>query len=112
MQWLDGQPLLSAALGTQGAEHRDTLSRLLFRTFFQQYFIDGFFHADPHPGNIFYLSDGRIALLDCGMMGRLDPRTRTTLTEMVLAIISADAQRCAQLTLQLADPLQDVALAK
>ncbi|MGD1952423.1 MAG: ABC1 kinase family protein [Leptolyngbyaceae cyanobacterium] len=112
MQWLDGQPLLSAALGTQGAEHRDTLSRLLFRTFFQQYFIDGFFHADPHPGNIFYLSDGRIALLDCGMMGRLDPRTRTTLTEMVLAIISADAQRCAQLTLQLAEPLQDVDLAK
>ena len=110
MQWLDGQPLLSA--GTQGAEHRNTLSRLLFRTFFQQYFIDGFFHADPHPGNIFYLSDGRIALLDCGMMGRLDPRTRTTLTEMVLAIISADAQRCAQLTLQLAEPLQDVDLAK
>ncbi|MEM8614898.1 MAG: AarF/UbiB family protein, partial [Cyanobacteria bacterium P01_H01_bin.105] len=114
MQWLDGQPILSAALGGYGvtAENRNALSQLLFRSFFQQYFIDGFFHADPHPGNLFYLSDGRLALLDCGMMGRLDPRTRTTLTEMVLAIISADAQRCAQLTLQLAEPLQDVDLAK
>ncbi|NEZ55819.1 ABC1 kinase family protein [Adonisia turfae] len=114
MQWLDGQPILSAAIGTHPApsEIRNLLSRLLFRAFFQQYFIDGFFHADPHPGNIFYLSDGRIALLDCGMMGRLDPRTRTTLTEMVLAVVSSDAQRCAQLTLQLAEPLQDVDLAK
>ena len=114
MQWLDGQPLLAAAMGPQDAtaETRNAFSRLLFRTFFQQYFIDGFFHADPHPGNIFYLNDGRIALLDCGMMGRLDPRTRSTLTEMVLAVVSSDAQRCAQLTLQLAEPLQDVDLAK
>ncbi len=114
MQWLDGQPILSAALGDQAepAEKRNALSSLLFRAFFQQYFLDGFFHADPHPGNIFYLSDGRVALLDCGMMGRLDPQTRTTLTEMVLAIVSSDAQRCAQLTLQLAEPLQAVDLAK
>ncbi len=113
MQWLDGQPILSAAIGGQSAsaEKRNALSSLLFRSFFQQYFIDGFFHADPHPGNIFYLSDGRVALLDCGMMGRLDPKTRTTLTEMVLAIVSSDAQRCAQLTLQLAEPLQAVDLA-
>ncbi|MEM9265762.1 MAG: AarF/ABC1/UbiB kinase family protein [Cyanobacteria bacterium P01_F01_bin.13] len=111
MQWLEGEPILSAAISTQ-AETRNALSSLLFRSFFQQYFIDGFFHADPHPGNIFYLSDGRVALLDCGMMGRLDPQTRTTLTEMVLAIVSSDAQRCAQLTLQLAEPLQAVDLAK
>ncbi|MEM9482936.1 MAG: AarF/ABC1/UbiB kinase family protein [Cyanobacteria bacterium P01_F01_bin.116] len=111
MQWLDGQPLLSAAIGGQ-PDKRNALSSLLFRSFFQQYFIDGFFHADPHPGNIFYLKDGRVALLDCGMMGRLDPKTRTTLTEMVLAIVNADAQRCAQLTLQLAEPLQTVDLSK
>ena len=114
MQWLDGQPILSAALGAQGepVAKRNALSSMMFRAFFQQYFVDGFFHADPHPGNIFYLSDGRVALLDCGMMGRLDPQTRTTLTEMVLAIVSSDAQRCTQLTLQLAEPLQAVDLTK
>ncbi|MEO0350533.1 MAG: AarF/ABC1/UbiB kinase family protein [Cyanobacteria bacterium P01_A01_bin.15] len=114
MQWLDGQPILAAALGAQGepVAKRNALSSMMFRAFFQQYFVDGFFHADPHPGNIFYLSDGRVALLDCGMMGRLDPQTRTTLTEMVLAIVSSDAQRCTQLTLQLAEPLQAVDLTK
>jgi ubiquinone biosynthesis protein len=85
---------------------------LLFRAFFQQLYIDGFFHADPHPGNLFYLADGRIALLDCGMVGRLDPRTQQILTEMLLAIIDLDAGRCAQLTLQLADSSQPVILSR
>ena len=71
-----------------------------------------FFHADPHPGNLFYLDDGRIALLDCGMVGRLDPQTRTALTEMILAIVSIDAQRCTQLALQIAEPTQPVDLLK
>lgn len=116
MEWLDGKPLLTATLSTptqqQQAPSPHTVTTLLFRTFFKQYFVDGFFHADPHPGNIFYLYDGRLALLDCGMMGRLDPRTRTTMTEMVLAIVNCDAQRCAQLTLQLAEPLRPVNLAR
>jgi ubiquinone biosynthesis protein len=113
MSWLVGQPILSASLSvTEGAPavKRKAITTLLFRAFCQQYFVNGFFHADPHPGNLFYLEDGRVAILDCGMMGRLDPQTRTTLTEMVLAIANSDAQRCAQLTLQLAEPLQPVDL--
>jgi len=116
MEWLDGKPLLTATPSTptqnRQAPSPSAVTTLLFRTFFKQYFVDGFFHADPHPGNIFYLHDGRVALLDCGMMGRLDPRTRTTMTEMVLAIVNCDAQRCAQLTLQLAEPLRPVNLAR
>jgi predicted unusual protein kinase regulating ubiquinone biosynthesis (AarF/ABC1/UbiB family) len=109
MEWLEGSPILKVDIPLN---RRDQTTTLLFRTFFKQYFVDGFFHADPHPGNIFYLQDGRVALLDCGMMGHLDPRTRNTLTEMVLAIVNCDAQRCAQLTLQLAEPLQPVNLAR
>ena len=113
MEWLHGQPLLTADLtDPDNATRRAEITTLLFRAFFQQYFVDGFFHADPHPGNVFYLEDGRIALLDCGMMGRLDPQTRTTLTEMVLAIANSDAQRCAQLTLQLTEPMQTVDLVR
>ncbi|MEL7352429.1 MAG: AarF/ABC1/UbiB kinase family protein [Cyanobacteria bacterium J06560_5] len=91
---------------------RSEITSLLFRAFLFQYFVTGFFHADPHPGNLFYLNDGRIAILDCGMMGRLDPKTRATLTELVLAIVSSDAQRCAQLTLQLTEPLKPVTLVR
>ncbi|WP_026734916.1 ABC1 kinase family protein [Fischerella sp. PCC 9605] len=116
MEWLDGVPLLSASLSSENgknpAAERKRVTTLLFRAFFQQLYVDGFFHADPHPGNIFYLKDGRIALIDCGMMGRLDPRTQQILTEMLLAIVDLDAQRCAQLTLQLADSTQPVILAR
>jgi predicted unusual protein kinase regulating ubiquinone biosynthesis (AarF/ABC1/UbiB family) len=112
MQWLDGVPLLSLDLSgdEEPSIRRKAITTLLFRAFFQQLYVDGFFHADPHPGNLFYLSEGRVALLDCGMMGRLDPRTQQILTEMLLAIVDLDASRCTQLTLQLADSEQPVIL--
>ena len=117
LEWLNGKPILTAQLTGQGFEgdrpaERKAITTLLFRAFFQQLFIDGFFHADPHPGNVFYLNDGQIALLDCGMMGRLDPRTQATLTEMILAVVSLDAQRCSQLTMQLATPVKPINLAR
>ncbi|MDF5714672.1 MAG: AarF/ABC1/UbiB kinase family protein [Rhizonema sp. NSF051] len=117
MEWLDGVPLLSANLianknGKDPVEERKAITSLLFRVFFQQLYIDGFFHADPHPGNLFYLKDGRIALLDCGMVGRLDPRTQQVLTEMLLAIVDLDSQRCAQLTLQISDSPQPINLSR
>jgi predicted unusual protein kinase regulating ubiquinone biosynthesis (AarF/ABC1/UbiB family) len=115
MEWLDGVPILLASLpamrdGKDADTQRKEITKLLFRAFLQQLYIDGFFHADPHPGNLFYLSDGRLALLDCGMVGRLDPRTQQILTEMLLAIVDLDAQRCAQLTLELAESGQPVSL--
>lgn len=120
MEWLNGVPLLSANISsqpngaseaTEGISKEETVS-LLIRAFFQQIYIDGFFHADPHPGNLFYLNDGRVALLDCGMIGRLDPRTQQILTEMLLAIVNLDAQRCAQLTLQLAEAIEPVNMSR
>lgn len=116
MEWLDGVPILLGDL--QGLRHngdidaeREEITTLLSRAFFQQLYIDGFFHADPHPGNLFYLKDGRIALLDCGMVGRLDPRTQQSLTELLLAVVDLDAQRCTQLTLQMAEFAQPTSLA-
>ncbi|HEY9821610.1 MAG TPA: AarF/ABC1/UbiB kinase family protein [Candidatus Sericytochromatia bacterium] len=117
MEWLNGVPILLGSLpalrdGKDADTQRKEITTLLFRAFFQQLYIDGFFHADPHPGNIFYLNDGRIALLDCGMVGRLDPRTQQILTEMLLAIVDLDAQRCSQLTLELAESPHPVNLSK
>jgi predicted unusual protein kinase regulating ubiquinone biosynthesis (AarF/ABC1/UbiB family) len=115
LEWLQGQPILTAQLrsqqeGTDPSAERKALTTLAFRAFFQQFLLDGFFHADPHPGNLFYLDDGRLALLDFGMVGRLDPQTRTALTELILAIVSVDAQRCTQLALQIAEPTQPIDL--
>ncbi|MEM8827749.1 MAG: AarF/ABC1/UbiB kinase family protein [Cyanobacteria bacterium P01_G01_bin.19] len=113
IEWLNGVPLLEADLplvrdNKDEATQRSEITTILFRAFFKQVYIDGFFHADPHPGNIFYLQDGRVAILDCGMVGRLDPRTQQILTEMLLAIVDLDGRRCSQLTLELAEGSQKV----
>jgi ubiquinone biosynthesis protein len=113
MEWLEGTLLLNSQLTGQGydnnpqTERRDITVRL-FRAFAQQVYMDGFFHADPHPGNLFYLGEGKIALIDCGMIGRLDPNTQRILTEMLLAIVEIDARRCARLTLELAESTKPV----
>jgi predicted unusual protein kinase regulating ubiquinone biosynthesis (AarF/ABC1/UbiB family) len=110
LEWLDGVSILKAELHGQNflgnieAERHD-LTRQLFRAFLQQYAVDGFFHADPHPGNLFYLRDGRAAILDCGMMGTLNPNLRESLVELLLALLDFDAERCAQVTTKLAKPL-------
>jgi ubiquinone biosynthesis protein len=56
----------------------------------KQIFIHGFFHADPHPGNLFVTREGRIALLDYGMVGRIDRRTMDTLRRLLFAIARND----------------------
>jgi len=113
MEWLDGVPLLlgnfqGIGYNGDGESEKREISTMLLRAFFQQICLDGFFHADPHPGNLFYLHDGRVALLDCGMTGRLDPRSQQIILELVLAIVNLDAQRCTQLTMQLAPSAQPI----
>src|SRR4051812_27692931 len=64
----------------------EELAEELFRAYLKQIFIDGFFHADPHPGNVFITPDGHLALLDLGMVARLAPRLQEQLLQMVMAI--------------------------
>jgi ubiquinone biosynthesis protein len=108
LEWLEGKPILEANFLEINSHQeidpkRKDTTTLLFRAFFQQIYVNGFFHADPHPGNIFYLQNGKIALIDCGMIGRLDPHTQRLLTEMLLAIVDFDAVRCSELTLELSE---------
>jgi ubiquinone biosynthesis protein len=64
--------------------------------FFKQVFRDGFFHADPHPGNIFVAADGALAVVDFGIMGRLDRQTRYYLADMLIGFLSGDYRRVAE----------------
>jgi ubiquinone biosynthesis protein len=77
---------------------RKYLSKIITNSFLHQIFIDGFFHADPHPGNLLLVFDPkqghmRVVLLDFGMVGRVDPRSRTILIDFLLAIIKFDSRR-------------------
>ena len=62
---------------------------------------DGFFHADPHPGNFFIEPDGRIGLIDFGMVGRVDERTQELLADLLLEIGKEDAERLVDVFLDL-----------
>src|SRR5882672_7392426 len=62
------------------------LSRDLFRAYLKQILVDGFFHADPHPGNVFLTDDNRIALLDLGMVAHISGAFQENLLRLLLAI--------------------------
>ncbi len=64
--------------------------------FFKQVFRDGFFHADLHPGNLFIAEGGAIAVVDFGIMGRLDRDTRYFLADMLLGFLTGDYRRVAE----------------
>ncbi|MDH3335575.1 MAG: AarF/UbiB family protein, partial [Rhodospirillaceae bacterium] len=64
--------------------------------FFMQVFRDGFFHADMHPGNVFVTPEGAIAVVDFGIMGRIDKPTRRHLAELLMAFLMRDYKRAAE----------------
>jgi ubiquinone biosynthesis protein len=64
-------------------------------------FEDGFFHADLHPGNLFVESDGRVGLIDFGMTGTLDQRTRDRLADLIIAISNQDYDQLVEVILEL-----------
>ena len=88
------------ALDAAGVD-RPALAERCARILLTMVFEDGFFHADPHPGNFFVEDDGRIGLIDFGMVGSIDERTQDTLGELVLAITGNDAEQAVEALLDL-----------
>ncbi len=87
MERLDGAPIRSAPLESTD---RGALARSLLDVLLRQVMLNGVFHADPHPGNIMLLHDGRLGMLDFGSVGRIDAQLRSALGKMLLAIDHGD----------------------
>lgn len=84
--------------------HPEAMSRLintLVRLMLQTIFEEGLFHADPHPGNVFVLPDGRLSLLDFGMTGELDEPMRDSLTLLLEAVVKGDARAATEAYLEM-----------
>jgi ubiquinone biosynthesis protein len=79
----------------------EELARAFFRAYVRQVTVAGLYHADPHRGNVLLTPDGRLALLDFGLLGRLDDDTRTTLALLLLAIAQNRADDVGDLILDL-----------
>lgn len=83
------------------------LAEELFRAYLQQILVDGFFHADPHPGNVFLTDDGRIALLDLGMTARIGPSLQDRLLKLLLAVADGQSEQAANTAIQIGEPTGD-----
>jgi ubiquinone biosynthesis protein len=80
------------------------LAERLFQAYLQQILVDGFFHADPHPGNVFLTDERRIALIDLGMVGRVSPRFQENLLQLLLAISEGRGDEAADLAERTGEP--------
>jgi predicted unusual protein kinase regulating ubiquinone biosynthesis (AarF/ABC1/UbiB family) len=83
------------------------LAEELFRAYLKQILVDGIFHADPHPGNVFLTDDGRIALLDLGMVAQLSPDMQLSLLRLILALADGRGDEVAEISIQLSHQLRD-----
>ena len=78
----------------------------LFCGYLEQVLLDGFFHADPHPGNVLLTTDERLALVDLGMVGRLTGDVRDRLLRFLLAASEGDGEKAAEAVVALARPAE------
>jgi ubiquinone biosynthesis protein len=84
---------------------RDVLADTLVRAYLKQIVLDGVFHADPHPGNVFVTDDGMLALIDLGMVGRLSPLMQERLLKLLLAISEGRGEEAAEIASMLGEKL-------
>jgi ubiquinone biosynthesis protein len=96
LEWIDGTPLNDHAALKAAGHDLPPLGRTVIQSFLRHALRDGFFHADMHPGNLFIDADGRLVAVDFGIMGRLGPKERRFLAEILYGFITRDYHRVAQ----------------
>ena len=109
MEEVQGQKITAlgplALLDLKGAP----LAEELFKAYLQQVLVDGLFHADPHPGNVFVTNDGRIALIDLGMVGHTAPAMQENLLKILLAISEGNGEAAAEIAIRMSEKLEGFA---
>lgn len=90
LEWIDGYKLTDRTRVQEANLSTDRLIEIGVTSGLRQLLEFGFFHADPHPGNLFALADGRMAYIDFGMMDQLDQNTKETLVDAVVHLINQD----------------------
>jgi len=107
MDYISGQKITDASPLVLAESQSRELAEELFKAYLHQVILDGIFHADPHPGNVLLTTDGRIALLDLGMVSRLTPDRQEELLHFLLAVADGRTERAADLALAMGERLED-----
>ena len=98
-EFIDGIPGRNLKAVEEAGLDRQILARRGAHAVLKMIVEDGFFHADPHPGNVFYLPGNRIAFIDFGMVGRLTEERRDQLTRVLQGLVKREPQRAAEVML-------------
>jgi ubiquinone biosynthesis protein len=101
MEFLDGVKFSDAARTGQQDFDMDLIARQGAHLFLEMIFGNGFYHADPHPGNLILLDGNTIGLVDFGMVGRIDELLRETIEDLLLAIIAQDPEQLTAIIMRL-----------
>ena len=96
LEWIHGCKLTDIEKIKAAGLDPDNVIRIGVTTGLQQLLEHGFFHADPHPGNLFAMPDGRMAYIDFGMMDQLEEETKETIASSVVQLINRDYQTLAE----------------
>jgi ubiquinone biosynthesis protein len=103
MEYIAGTKITSLSPLVRLEYDGKALAEQIFRAYLQQILVHGFFHADPHPGNVFLTEDHRVALIDLGMIARIAPRTRELLLQLLLAISDGRSDDAADTAIKLGE---------
>jgi ubiquinone biosynthesis protein len=101
MQYVQGRKITTISPMTRMEIDAEELADELFKAYLQQILVDGFFHADPHPGNVFLTDDHRLALIDVGMVGWIATDLQDRLLRVLLAISDGRAGEAADVLIDI-----------
>ncbi len=96
LEWINGFKLTDTQRIQEAGLDTDTLIEIGVTAGLQQLLEHGFFHADPHPGNLFAMPDGRMAYIDFGMMDQLDEFTKETLVDAIVHLVNKEYMEIAE----------------
>lgn len=103
MEFVEGQKITSMTPLSRMDFDGHALADQLFHCYLKQVLVDGVFHADPHPGNVFITPDHRIALLDLGMVGRTTPGMQEQLIKLLVAVSEGNSDRASEIAIQISE---------
>jgi ubiquinone biosynthesis protein len=101
MELLEGKSLLDLSRSPDASIDMEEIARRGASICLEMIFSNGFYHADPHPGNILVMPDGKVGMIDCGMVGRLDEQLQDDFCELLLALGESDAEYLTTLILRI-----------
>ncbi len=101
MDYVDGCKITALGPLARLELNGTALADQLFKAYLKQVLVDGVFHADPHPGNVFLTEDGRIALIDLGMVGHTTTSMQENLLHLLLAVSERDSDAVADLVISI-----------